>query len=68
MLTKPPEEAIHLDKDLRPVLVLLICGHEEVASQDRHQAVPLGLVVDGGVPPQKAAKSLQERRQHTSPG
>lgn len=49
----------HLDEDLGPVLVLLVRGHEEVTGQHGHQAVPLGLEVDGGVPPQEAAQSLQ---------
>lgn len=54
------ERPTHLDKDLGPVLILLVRGHEEAAGQHGHQAVPLGLEVDGGVPPQEAAQSLQE--------
>lgn len=54
-----PGRQTHLDEDLGPVLVLLVRGHEEVTGQHGHQAVPLGLEVDGGIPPQEAAQSLQ---------
>lgn len=58
-----PGGAAHLDENLRPVLVLLVRGHEEVARQHGHQAVPLGLEADGGIPPQEAAQGLRETAQ-----
>lgn len=54
-------EATHLHEDLRPVLILLVRCHEKVAGQHRHEAVPFGLEVDRGVPPQEAAQGLEGR-------
>lgn len=54
--------ASHFDEDLGPVLVLLIGSHEQVTGQHRHQAIPLGLEVDGCVPPEEATQGLRTQR------
>lgn len=58
-------ERTHLHEDLRPVLVLLVRGHEKVAGQYRHEAVPFGLEVDRGVPPQEAAQGLKGKESYS---
>lgn len=39
----------NLDKDLRPVLILFVSCHKKVAGQDRHEAIPFGFEIDGGI-------------------
>lgn len=52
--------ASYFDKDLRPVLILFVRCHQQIAGQNRHQAVPLCLKVDRGITPKEAAQSLSE--------
>lgn len=43
--------ASNFDKDLRPVLVLFVRCHQQIAGQNGHQAVPFSLKVNGGITP-----------------
>lgn len=44
----------YFDKDLWPVFILFIGCHQEIAGQHRHQAIPFGFEIDGGISSQKA--------------
>lgn len=55
--------ATYFDKDLRPVFIFFIRCHQQIAGQNRHQAVPLSFKVNRGVTPKEAAQSLYQDTQ-----
>lgn len=48
----------HFDKYLWPVLILLVCCHQQIACQNRDQAVAFCFKVDRSIPTQEAAQGL----------
>ncbi len=52
----------HFNKDLWPVLILLIGCHQQIASKNRHKAVPLCFEVDRSITTQEAAQGLENHK------
>lgn len=49
----------YFNKDLRPVLILLVGRHQQIASENRHKAVSLCFKVDRGIATQETAQRLE---------
>lgn len=52
----------YFNEDLRPVLVLLVGCHQQIASKNRHEAVSLGFKVDRSISTQEAAQGLKNNK------
>lgn len=52
----------YFNEDLRPVLVLFVGCHQQIASKNRHEAVSLGFKVDRSISTQEAAQGLKNNK------